>query len=82
MLQSLSTDVAIGFYGCCIVPTDVASMFFECWSTRGSNVAVVLYGCCKPSLPMLQSFSTDAASILFECCNLQFSYVAIVTPRD
>jgi hypothetical protein len=75
MLQLVFTDVA----SC--LPM-FASMFFECWRTRVSNVANVLYGCCKHSLPMLQSFSTDVASIFFEFCSLQCSYVAIVIPHD
>jgi hypothetical protein len=81
MLQSLSTDVAIGFYGCCTAPTDVASMFFECWSTRGSNVVVVHYGCWKSRsgcfqycgmsqicFKMLQMLFQNVADVVFECC--------------
>jgi hypothetical protein len=43
MFQPLSTNVAIVSMNVAIVPTDVASMFFECWSTQGSNDAIVLY---------------------------------------
>jgi hypothetical protein len=74
-------DVAITIYRCCNWFLQMLhrayrclhQCFFECWSTRGSNVANVLYGCCDRSPLMSHLYSLNVAA--YNVLMLQSSFL-------